>query len=162
MELKGLVCHTDCRFPGEPFGHGNEVGFYLSNVNKPRSLLIECSASFDSSGHLSDLELGRLKRGQGFPELMSLSNVVDGLLHGSLGQPNSLSADMETGVIKEHHELVEPSAGFSDEIPSRNPDVTERDLGSIRSPNAEFVFQLVSLKSLSVRLSSDHAESAMP
>src|SRR5512139_43101 len=109
------------------------MGFYSPVVEKPGSLLVEIPAGFDSGGHFCNLELGGLERGEGFSKLLPLSNMLNRLLHGPLGQPNCLSGYVEAGVIKKDHELLESFSSLSDEILFWHSDIAERDFSSIRS-----------------------------
>ena len=138
------------------------MGFHSPVVEKPGSFLVEISAGFDSGGHFCNLELGDLKRGERLSKLLPLSDMLNSLLHGSLGQPNSLGTDMETGVIKEHHKLLESFSCSSDKILFGYPDIAERDFSSIRGTEAEFVFQLGRLKAFAVCLDRDDTKPVVP
>jgi hypothetical protein len=138
------------------------MAFHPPLVEKPGSLLVEISAGFDPRGHFCNLKLGDLERGKWLSKLLPLSNMLNGLFHGSLSQPNRLGGHMEASVIKEHHKFLKPSTGGPDQILFGDPDIAERDFSRIRGTEAKLVFELGGLKAFAIRLNHDDTESVVP
>jgi hypothetical protein len=111
MELNGLFGDLYGRLSRISLRHGNEMTFHSPVVEKPGCLLVEISTSFDLGGHFCNLELGDLERGERLSKLLPGSNMLNRLFHGSLGKPYRFGGDVETGMIKESHELIKSFPG---------------------------------------------------
>ena len=88
----------------------------------------EQAGGLDIRLHVRKLELCILERADGFTELNALSDILDALLNGALGNAQGLSGDADAAAVQRHHGDLEALVHFAQQVFLRDDHILKNQL----------------------------------
>ena len=110
MELHGLGRHLHRRLGAEELGHGGIGGVGDTVVFLVVGVAAEQAGGLHLGLEVGHLELRVLELGDRAAELLALLGVLDGLVHGALGNAEGLACDADAAAVEGLHGQAEAFA----------------------------------------------------
>ena len=128
MELHGLGRDFHSRFSGKELCHGCIGRIRDAIVFLPSGAAHEETGSLDLRLKVGHLELGVLELGDGFAKLLAFLRILNGLIHSTLSDTQSLRGDTDTAAVQGLHGDAEALAELAKEVFLRHFAVFENQL----------------------------------
>ncbi len=115
-------------------------------VGEPCGLIREQARGFDLRGHVRQLELNRLKFGDGFAELLALLGVTHGAFVSALRHAQAERGNGNAAAVENLQAVDEAFAFFAEQIFRRDVAIGENDFAGVAGAQPELVFFLAGLE----------------